>query len=152
MDVEKVIREYLSTVIHMSLATTKDAKPWVCEVHFVFDDELNLYFRSKPSSRHSQEIANNKNVAGNIVAQHQLKDKVRGVYFEGTAEQLLNVGKDHLAYRLCQERFGLGKEIIKDAQEENGHKFYKITVNNYYLFDSRQSNPSQKYLLAWHSK
>ncbi len=49
MDVEKVIREYLPKVIHMSLATCVDNRPWVCEVHFVYDDDLNLYWRSTRS-------------------------------------------------------------------------------------------------------
>ena len=32
--IERIIREYLPQIIHMSLATVKDNKPWVCEVHF----------------------------------------------------------------------------------------------------------------------
>ena len=62
-DVEKVIREYLPEVIHMSLATSHNNVPWICEVHYAFDDELNLYFRSLQSRRHSKEIAENKQVA-----------------------------------------------------------------------------------------
>lgn len=46
MDIEKTIRNYFPQVIHMSLATCADNKPWICEVHYVFDNELNLYFRS----------------------------------------------------------------------------------------------------------
>jgi len=85
MDTEKIIRNYLPQVIHMSLATCANNKPWVSEVHFVFDNELNFYFRSTPQRRHSEEIATNPNVAGNIVTQHFLGQKVRGVYFEGLA-------------------------------------------------------------------
>lgn len=118
MDIEQAIREYLSEIIHMSLATCAGGRPWVCEVHFAFDEDLNLYFRSKPSRRHSEEIAANPNVAGNMVTQHQLGDKVRGVYFEGKAELLENVGEQHPAYVLYKERFN--------------------------LFDGRESSPSQK--------
>ncbi len=67
MDVEKIIREYIDKTIHLSLATSSDNKPWVCEVHFAYDEQLNLYFRSLKSRRHSQEIAKNPNVAGNII-------------------------------------------------------------------------------------
>lgn len=80
-DIEKVIREYLPYVIHMSLATSHGNKPWVCEVHYVFDKDLNLYFMSKSSRRHSKEIEMNEYVAGNIVKQHELGQKPRGVYF-----------------------------------------------------------------------
>lgn len=151
LDVEKVIREYLPNVIHMSLATCADDKPWVCEVHYVFNEKLDLYFRSKPSCRHSKEIAANPNIAGNVVEPHGLEQKPRGVYFEGRAELLTHVDENHEAYTLCCQRLGTGPEILEDAKAEDGHKFYKITVTNFFLFDSRESSPSQKYQLKWNS-
>ncbi len=148
-DIENVIRQYLPTVIHLSLATTRDSQPWICEVHYVFDDDLNLYFRSKPSRRHSLEIADNNRVAGNIVAQHVVGEKPRGVYFEGVAELLENVDERSVAYTLYCDRFGTTEEILTDAKKEDGHKFYKISVSKYYLFDKKESDPSQKYELNW---
>jgi nitroimidazol reductase NimA-like FMN-containing flavoprotein (pyridoxamine 5'-phosphate oxidase superfamily) len=133
----------------MSLATCANGKPWVCEVHFAYDDDLNIYFRSLESRRHSQEIASNPNVAGNIVEQHDLTMKPRGVYFEGTAEKLENVTEDNPAYIAISKRMGLGPELLEEAQKEDGHKFYKISVENFYLFDSRESKPSNKYTLSW---
>lgn len=147
-DIEKIVREYLAGVLHMSLATSIDDKPWVCEVHFVFDEDLNLYFRSKMSRRHSQEIAKNKNVGGNIVEQHALDDKVRGVYFEGTAE-MIEVTENDEIYKLFAKRMNADEKIIEDAQKDDGHKFYKVSVENFYLFDSRNSTPSKKYKLSW---
>lgn len=145
--VEQAIREYLSDVIHMSLATSVDGRPWVCEVHFVYDDKLNIYWRSKLDRRHSKEIAQNPNVAGNIVEQHGMTDKPRGVYFEGHAERLDNVEIGDGVYELFAHRFELGPEILEDAKAETGHQFYKINVSDIYLFDSRESSPSQKYHL-----
>jgi len=133
----------------MSLATCADDKPWVCEVHFAYDSELNLYFRSKESRRHSQEIAKNPNVAGNIVTQHPVDQEPRGVYFEGTAEIVNDIDGKHEAYRSFADRLEVGPEIIEEAMANDGHKIYKITVADYYLFDSRESNPSQKYHLPW---
>lgn len=149
MDVEKTIREYLPQVLHMSLATSKDNKPWVCEVHFAYDNDLNLYFRSMQSRRHSQEIAMNPHVAGNIVTQHGPTEKPRGVYFEGTAAMAENINEDHPVYKSFIERLGVGPKILEDAKLDDGHKFYKIIVTDYYLFDSRESSPSQKYHLEW---
>ncbi len=54
MNIEKTIREDIENVIHMSLATCRDIKPWICEVHFSFDNDLNFYFLSKPERRHSE--------------------------------------------------------------------------------------------------
>lgn len=152
MDVEQSIREYLATVTHLSLATSKDNKPWVCEVHFVYDDDLNLYFRSNPIRRHSVEIALNPRVAGNIIREHEVGEKPRGVYFEGTAQMLLDVDEQHPAYIRCCERFGHGPTILEDAHTDDGSKFYKIAVDTFYLFDAKESSPSQKYELAWGDK
>ena len=127
MDVERIIREYLPGVIHMSLATSRDNKPWVCEVHYVFDKDLNLYFRSKEIRRHSKEITDNPFVAGNIVEQHSVDQEPRGVYFEGKAEILNSIDEDHPVYKLFCERFDLDEEILEDTKAENGHKFYKIS-------------------------
>jgi uncharacterized protein YhbP (UPF0306 family) len=148
MDVEGTLRQYIEQVIHMSLATSHDNKPWVCEVHFAYDDELNLYFRSLKSRRHSQEIANNPSVAGNIVTQHHKGQAPRGVYFEGKAEMLTDIDETHPAYVATAKRFGAGEDIFaKMAAEESA--FYKIAVSDFYIFDAYVSKPAQKYHLPW---
>jgi uncharacterized protein YhbP (UPF0306 family) len=120
MDVEKIIRENIDKTVHMSLATVKDNKPWVCEVHFAYDENLNLYFRSLTSRRHSQEIAQNPNVAGNIVRQHNLGEYPTGVYFEGTAK-LLQVGDEQdKAFECIKQRLKAGAQ--KYELKWNGSK------------------------------
>ena len=147
MDVDKVIREYMPNVIHMSLATCVDNKPWVCEVHYVYDNDLNLYFRSTKSRRHSQEISKNPNVAGNIVEPHGPDTKPRGLYFEGSAAMLTGITQDSAEYKLFVNRFGLDAKILEDATQPDGHQFYKVTVSDWYVFDTRESSSSQKYHL-----
>lgn len=148
-DIEKTIREYLPEVIHMSLATCIHNKPWVCEVHYVYDNNLNLYFRSLKSRRHSQEIAINPYVAGNIIKQHAIGEKPQGVYFEGKCILLENVQEDDIAYKLYCERFNTNNSILEEAAKPDGHQFYKIEVNTFYIFDSKESSPSQKYQINW---
>jgi len=148
--IEQTIREYIPQIIHMSLATVADNKPWVCEVHFSYDDELNLYFRSIEARRHSKELALNPHVAGNIVTQHHKNQKVRGVYFEGTAEKLASVSEDDAAYKAVHARYG-NATIQAVTAEENTPCYYKITVQNWYLLDGYESDPAQKYTLPWKS-
>lgn len=107
MDVEQTIREYIEPLVHMSLATAQNNTPWVCEVHFACDDDLNIYFRSLPTRRHSLEIAENPHVAGNIVRQHALGDSAVGVYFEGTARQLAAGPELDRAFATLQAKLGL---------------------------------------------
>ncbi|QQR78146.1 MAG: pyridoxamine 5'-phosphate oxidase family protein [Candidatus Moraniibacteriota bacterium] len=142
MDIENTIREYISDVLHMSLATCKDSKPWVCEVHFSFDNDLNFYFLSKPERRHSQEISFNPHVSGNIIHEHAIGESVRGVYFEGRAEFIPNISEEHPAYRTYCQRFNMGPEILD-------HGFYAIKVTDLYLFDNKETEPGQKYHLPW---
>lgn len=149
VDVEKIVREYMPEVVHMSLGTCKDGQPWVCEVHFAYDDDLNLYFRSKASRRHSQEIAENPQVAGNIVKQHQLGESPVGVYFEGRAEMIPASNNQAIAFQCLKARIGIGDETIKEATLEDGHKFYKITVQNWYIFGNLDGEGAKKYKLEW---
>jgi uncharacterized protein YhbP (UPF0306 family) len=149
-DIEKVIRGYLPQVIHMSLATSANNKPWVCEVHYAWDDDLNLYFSSGKDRRHSQELRANPQVAGNIVTQHFMNQKVRGVYFEGTAEELDEIDENHPAYLAYNKRFGIGPQAVQAARKEGSARFYKITVSDFYVLDGYESSPPQKYHLEWH--
>lgn len=149
MDIEKVIRDYLPNVIHLSLATSRDNKPWVCEVHFAYDDNLNIYYRSLTSRRHSQEIVENPNVAGNIVKQHSLGEAGVGIYFEGVAELLKSGEAQQKAFESIKERLKASDEILEEAKRPDGHQFYKISVNTYYVFGAFGDKPSQKYELKW---
>lgn len=147
-DIEKIIRDYLPEVVHMSLATSADNKPWICEVHYAYDNELNLYFVSEQSTRHSQEIEKNPSVAGNIVKQFANGEKVRGVYFEGVAEKLENVDANNPAFISYHERYGLPTDALEDFKKEGESRIYKIAVNMFYVFDKQESDGT-KYELKW---
>jgi uncharacterized protein YhbP (UPF0306 family) len=149
MNIEQTIRDYIPNIIHMSLGTSRDNKPWVCEVHFAYDENLNIYFRSRMATRHSQEITDNPHVAGNIVVQHAPNVAPMGVYFEGTATHLEAGDEQNKAAECIQQRLEPNYNILEDAQEEDGHHFYKITVNTFYVFGSLDGKPHQKYELSW---
>jgi uncharacterized protein YhbP (UPF0306 family) len=149
MDLNDVIRDYLPTVIHMSLATSKDNKPWVSELHFAFDDDLNLYYRSLTSRRHSEEIATNPKVAGNVVKQHVLGEQVLGIYFEGIAKKLSAGPEQALASKLIEERLQASDTILEEAQQPDGHQFYKITVETFYIFGNLDNAGNNKYEVVW---
>jgi uncharacterized protein YhbP (UPF0306 family) len=149
--IEQAVRENIEKTVHMSLATSKDNKPWVCEVHFAYDDQLNLYYRSLTSRRHSQEIAENPFVAGNIVRQFVLDEAPTGVYFEGTAK-LLTPGDEMDAAIVCtKERLKITDEIVAQSQQPDGHQFYKITVKSWYIFGKFGLPSNEKYKLSWNN-
>ena len=149
MDIEKIVREYIDKSIHMSLATVNDNRPWVCEVHFVYDKDLSLYFRSMKSRRHSQDIASNPNVAGNIVKQHSVSEYPHAIYFEGKAEMVEDADERQKAFLLFKDRLELGQDILDDAKKDDGHKFYKIIVENWYAFGKFGGDKGLKHKLEW---
>lgn len=147
--IETIIRKYIKDVVHMSIATSQDNKPWISEVHFAYDVELNLYFISRPSRRHSLEVAENSQIAGNIINQHAKGEKVQGVYYEGVIEMLEDVTEQHPAFVSYNQRFDNDAAILAEQTEEDGHRWYKITVNKFYLFDELEMEKAGKYELSW---
>ena len=146
---EKIVREYIDKSVHMSLATVVNNKPWVSEVHFVYDDNLNLYWRSLSSRRHSQEIAVNPNVAGSIVKQHQADESPHGLFFEGLAQELTDKTDQAKILSAFQTRLGADASILEEAQRPDGHKFYKVTIETWYAFGKFGGESSEKYVLPW---
>jgi uncharacterized protein YhbP (UPF0306 family) len=149
MDIEKVVREYIDKTVHMSLATVSDNAPWVCEVHFAYDDNLNLYWMSLASRRHSQEIVKNPNVAGNIIDKYPLGAPATGVYFEGRAELLEPGEAQNTAFECMKQRLSVKDEAVEDAKDPNKYQFYKVTVKNWYVFGKFDTPTGQKYKLEW---
>lgn len=146
---EGIIREYIDKSLHMSLATVSGDKPWVSEVHFAYDDDLNLYFRSLPTRRHSQEIAANPNVAGNIVHQHTIDEYPNAIYFDGTAEEITDQSQFEMIFPYFKQRLGADESVVDEAGRPDGHHFYKITVANWYAFGKFGGDKGEKSQLVW---
>jgi uncharacterized protein YhbP (UPF0306 family) len=148
-ELEAVIREYLPRVSHLSLSTCAENVPWSCELHFGYDDDLNLYFRSLRSRRHSREIAANPAVAGSVATQHAAVQAPLGVFFEGTA-RLLDADPDRrIAFDCLRERLPLDERALEESTREDGHWFYAIAVRAYYISGGFDGGPRAKYELDW---
>ena len=146
-DLEKIVRGLITKTPHMSLATVNGDKPWVCEVHFCYDDDLNLYFVSKETTRHCQEIANNPNVAGNIVKQHPLTEAPNGLYFEGMAKEIATTDEEIEQY--CTALGRDQSQLKQQLTEPNGRRMYKITVQKWAIFGNIDGNGHAKHELTW---
>lgn len=146
MDLKQLIKDYLQEARLMQVATVKEGKPWVCTVLFAFDEEFNLYWISKPDTRHSQEISNNEKVAGAIVSPNALGESVRGLQFEGIAKEA--TGKDmEKAIAIYANRTGMKDERKqKILDKTDGHVPYVIKPTLFVLFDTKNfpENPRQE--------
>lgn len=150
MNVEKIIRDYIPHVVHMSLATSNNNVPWVCEVHFAYDNALNLYWTSRPTARHSQEIEGNPSVAGNIVKSFAIGEEVEGVYFEGVAKRLERGPELNEGFAAMKEQLNADDEAYDVFNSPDGdHRLYKLTVKNWYIFGRFGHENGAKYQLPW---
>ncbi len=85
-NIRALVKEALEKGYLMSLGT-HDGAPWVADVIYVFDDDLNIYWMSDPDVRHSQAIAKDPNVAGAITPSGKGEDNL-GIQFQGIAEKI----------------------------------------------------------------
>lgn len=86
-DVRKRIEEVLKRGHLLSLATVDDGGPWVGDMIYIHDDDLNLYWISRKNRRHSIAIRANPQVAASITVSEP-KGNDLGLQISGLAEEL----------------------------------------------------------------
>src|SRR3979411_175547 len=93
MKLRQLIEDYLQQAKLMQLATSIDNQPWICNVWFAADKDLNIYWFSSTTRRHSGEVMKNQKVAAAMALPHTPDDAPRGLQLQGIAE-LLTDNKD----------------------------------------------------------
>ncbi len=137
MDLKKSITDYLKTARVMQLATCVDNQPWACTVHFYSDGELNFYWVSMTSRRHSIEIEQNPKVAIAVKIHEDTASEnyVIGISAEGEAAQIemdeiKKIGEKYIS------KLGKKPKLLEDILAGNGgFTFYKFTPSKFVLFD-----------------
>lgn len=150
MELRQLIRDCLSEAKLMQLATSTGDQPWVCNVWFAADDDMNIYWFSSTTRRHSDEVLKNEKVAGAMALPVSPQDKGRGLQFEGIAE-ILTEEKDIAAARAVYTDRIFSKEQIDTfmALPDRPHRFYRIRPTRFVLFDTVNfpDNSRQEYSL-----
>src|SRR5436309_422879 len=88
MNLKPLIKTYLKEAKLMQLATSIGNQPWVCNVWFAADEELNIYWFSSITRRHSKELIKNKKVSAAMALPQTPDDTPRGLQVQGVAELL----------------------------------------------------------------
>lgn len=121
----------------MQLATVRDGRPWICNVWFASDPDLNIYWFSATTRRHSQEVADNAHVAAAICLPHTPADSARAIQLEGTAEQLTNPLDITKAMKYYVGRIFDAKQVKNFMSSlDKPHRFYRIKPETIVLFDT----------------
>lgn len=132
----------------MQLATCVNNQPWVCNVWFAADDDMNIYWFSAVNRRHSKELEKNPKVSASIVLPHSPKDPPRGIQLEGIGEVLTNPSDVAKARSVYEDRIFDASTIDSFINhKQRPHKFYRIKPTMYVLFDVRNfpENARQEY-------
>lgn len=145
---QELIKKYLSEADIMQMATVIGDQPWICTLHFVADDDCNIFWLSKLDRRHSQEIVVNSRVA--IAVAIKTDKPLVGIQAEGTAKVVKDADVLRAAMAKYIKRHGtdesFANQIIADTNE---HKLYMFTPKRYSLFDQVNfpNNPSTEWVI-----
>lgn len=145
------IKKYLDEVKMMQLATSRDSQPWICNVWFVADDDLNIYWISSSTRRHSTEIADNERVAAAMcVVQEPSQSGRGGIQLEGVAKELKKPLEIARALKLYAARgiFSVAqiRKFMSDVRTP--HKFYRIKPERIVFFDPTEKDSAREYIVG----
>lgn len=128
----------------MQLATVSSGQPWLCTVYFVADDDLNVYWSSTKTRRHSKELLAHPQVAVAIVKD---QDRKQGMQITGLGSL---VGDDDVerVNKLYGDKFGHKPERMNEVRAGT-RGFWKVTPNLIALWDEVNfpDSPKQEYRL-----
>jgi uncharacterized protein YhbP (UPF0306 family) len=134
MELKNLIKKYLSKSRMMQIATVDNGQPWICTVYYVEDEDLNLYWLSWPTRRHSQEIKKLNKIA--IAVPVKLDKPVIGIQAEGTAKVAKEKEEVAKVMKLYVKKYGSGKQFYDNfIAGKNEHWLYRFTPSNFVLFD-----------------
>jgi len=134
-----LIKDYISSKDTMTLAVIDGKLPWVCNVFYFMDNDLNLYYLSEKDSRHSTPLHKNPNVAVSIYDHESIPGKVSGVQISGTCSELsgkdllMKMGKYISKFPSIKKYFNTPKDIIEKGTSS---RIFKVEPSYIKLFSS----------------
>ncbi len=135
---KNLILNFLSKHKLMTVATYGE-HPWIASVYYSFDQDLNIYFLSSPTTLHCKQISKNPQIAVSIADSHQkVGDLKKGLQIYGTAKQITDIGKIKHALRSWKDALK-----VKDPQltymnmvkKVISGRMYKITPKKIKFFN-----------------
>jgi len=140
---DKMVVAFLKKHHVLTLATCVDHQPWCANCFYTFlEDDVALVFTSDFETRHIQETLKNSLVAGSVVLETSIVNKIQGIQFSGRLElpQTEMIDKSKYAYlkrfpfaalmdttlwvlyvdhlKMTDNRFGFGKKLIWKRAED----------------------------------
>lgn len=147
---EELVRTYLDGAGWMQLATMREDQPQLAHLWFARDDQMNIYFSSRNTRQHSENITTNPRVAGGVALPpfSGLGTFAFGLTFEGTVAEV-NPSEMDEAYDIYRARWPYARQILtpdKMLTNQIPNRFYRITPTLFRVFDESRflpDNPKQ---------
>lgn len=134
--VEVQVKE-INASFTMQLATTREAKPWICTVYFVIHNRC-FYWLSYPERRHSQDLAYDSNAAVAIVLRPI--QPVVGIQAEGSVEVVNDIHEAEAVLDRYIAKYNQGSQFLPHfAAGTNKHVLYRFTPSRLKIFDERKT-------------
>ena len=143
-EIEKLIRERIAQGHMMQLATVNGDQPWCCTVYYVFDKDLNLYWFSLPTRRHSEEINLHDKVAAAIPIKYTIGEKIVGLSVEGKASIIKDPAAIlHIVTEYAQ-KFKRDERWVEDVvAKRTVHQLYKLSPDSIVIIDEENFAPNE---------
>lgn len=154
---QEIICENVPKVNILQLATCINNKPWSCNLHYVTDEDMNIYWLSTPERRHSKELEINPRASATILVHENTKaqDFVIGITVEGQVSKV-----DRSKYKTILTKYGKKHAINKTSVNllkflalvvsgKDQHVLYKLKPTQFVLFDTKHfpDNPRHEWSL-----
>lgn len=118
IDFRHEISSFLSRGFFACLATASEScEPDICTITYAQDEQLNLYFKSKTSRRHSVNIASQTRCAVAVYDPESTYLKKSGVQLLGRARRITDAQSMKRAVDTYSARFGSAGARLPDVDE-----------------------------------
>ncbi len=128
---KKIVLEYLKGNRLMTLGTVSNGKPWGATVFFAYDSSLNIFFYSRPDTKHAKHIIKNSLVSIVINQDHGTAGQVKGMQIVGRAKLVPDKDfKKH--YVIYRKRFPWADDFRED------HRLYRVVPTEIHYIDQKR--------------
>ena len=143
IDWNQKVKEALDRTEFMAISTLGPDGSWTCPVQFGYDEKLNLYFKSKPSSKHMQNLETDERISVAVYKTERFPESrdVMGLQLKGSARFLYE--REDLA-EACRHMYGRDQRKLDYRSKVDEHvgpdavwRFVKISPDEAWCFDTR---------------
>ena len=127
---KKIVLDYLKRNKLMTLSTVSGNRPWSATVFFAYDEKGQIFFYSRPNTKHCRHILKNPYVSVVVNHDHGTPGHVKGMQITGRAKRVpeKDIKKDYAVYR---KRFPW-------ADECSDHNLYVVVPAEIHYIDHKR--------------